>query len=266
VKNVAILARAAHVIMSVLSAWSAIAGGLTMPSAFGHFFAAAQPMSVSSANNDSMVTSDVSAAEDRVVSVAAMPVSDDQSGQPRVIRRCFRRMCLFCRAMHNEHEPCSCFRCGYRHSGDCGTVCSICHRVHAASEFICRIRPAMNFSPQRRSKALFINDADVEDRIPAPRHDLGMMHVECPHCKSRSFSSEKMNCCNGGVVDVAWEDDVPSELSAIILSSHVRQNIRPYNTVMAFASTGHVNKSIIGGTFVLGGRTYHRIGSILPGT
>jgi hypothetical protein len=34
---------------------------------------------------------------------------------------------------------------------------------------------------------------------------------------------------------------------------------------MAFASTGHQNKSIVGGTFVLGGRAYHRIGSLLPG-
>jgi len=34
---------------------------------------------------------------------------------------------------------------------------------------------------------------------------------------------------------------------------------------MAFASTGHDNKSLIGGTFVLSGRAYHRIGSLLPG-
>jgi hypothetical protein len=33
---------------------------------------------------------------------------------------------------------------------------------------------------------------------------------------------------------------------------------------MAFASTGHENKSFVDGTFVLGGRAYHRIGSILP--
>ena len=251
--------------MSVLNAWSAIAGGLTMPSSFGQYFEASLPMRPSSPSIDSMENCDVVVAENSAVVIAAMPHSVDHADQPRVIRRCFRRMCLFCRAMHNEHEPCLCFRCGYRHAGDCGTVCCLCHRVHAASDFICRIRPAMNFSPQRRSKALFINDVDVEDRIPAPRHDLGTMSVECPHCKSRSFTSEKMNCCQGGVVDVAWEDVVPSELSAIILSAHVRQNIRPYNTVLAFASTGHVNKSIIGGTFVLGGRTYHRIGSILPG-
>jgi hypothetical protein len=32
------------------------------------------------------------------------------------------------------------------------------------------------------------------------------------------------------------------------------------------ASVGHSNKSLTGGTFVLGGSAYHRIGSLLPGT
>jgi hypothetical protein len=34
---------------------------------------------------------------------------------------------------------------------------------------------------------------------------------------------------------------------------------------MALASIGHSNKSLAGGTFVLGGHAYHRIGSMLPG-
>jgi len=73
-----------------------------------------------------------------------------------------------------------------------------------------------------------------------------------------------MNCCAGGRIIVPELNEVPLELSNLILSSHVRQNIRPYNTVMAFASTGHANKSFVDGTFVLGGRAYHRIGSLLP--
>jgi hypothetical protein len=40
--------------------------------------------------------------------------------------------------------------------------------------------------------------------------------------------------------------------------------MRSYNSVLAFASTGHSNKSFPDGTFVLGGRSYHRIGSLLP--
>jgi hypothetical protein len=58
---------------------------------------------------------------------------------------------------------------------------------------------------------------------------------------------------------------VPAELSALILSPHVRGNFRIYNSLMALASVGHSNKSIVGGTFVLGGSSYHRIGSLVPG-
>ena len=119
---------------------------------------------------------------------------------------------------------------------------------------------------KRRAAIVFSNDDDaIVDRVPFPKHDLGMMAVPCPHCRARTWRSEKLNCCHNGDIIVEWDVDVPLPMSEIILSSHVRQNIRPYNTVMAFASTGHSNKSLIGGTFVLGGRAYHRIGPLLPG-
>jgi hypothetical protein len=113
--------------------------------------------------------------------------------------------------------------------------------------------------------AIFCDDDDIVDRAPPERHFLGLMVLECPYCKARSWRGEKLSCCHHGAVHLPLQDMVPAQLSAIILSPHVRQNIRPYNTIMAFASTGHQNKSIVGGTFVLGGRAYHRIGSLLPG-
>jgi hypothetical protein len=90
------------------------------------------------------------------------------------------------------------------------------------------------------------------------------MNVICAHCRARTFPDEKIKCCSAGNVVFPLPMDVPIPLSALILSAHVRQNIRSYNSVMAFASTGHTNKSLPDGTFVLGGRSYHRIGSLLP--
>ena len=58
--------------------------------------------------------------------------------------------------------------------------------------------------------------------------------------------------------------DVPDELSAAILAPHVRQNIRAYNMAVAMASVGHSNVSLPDGTFVLGGKAYHRVGSLQP--
>ena len=97
------------------------------------------------------------------------------------------------------------------------------------------------------------------------RHDIGVMTSMCPYCRAKSWLGEKLSCCLHGVIDLPLHEQVPPALSAIICSPHVRQHIRPYNTIMAFASTGHQNKTILGGTFVLGGRAYHRIGSLLPG-
>ena len=176
-----------------------------------------------------------------------------------------RRLCMYCRAYHQEHLPCSCFRCGFRHEGDCATVCSRCHRVHPRDEVRCRSQRGIYFTSKRRCQALFSNVDDGIDHVPASKHSLGDMSIECPHCQSKSWLQEKINCCHAGDIVVEWDDDVPSELSELILSPHVQQNIRRYNTIMAFASTGHCNKTLIGGTFVLGGRTYHRIGSVLPG-
>jgi hypothetical protein len=185
-----------------------------------------------------------------------------QDGSGISFRR--RKRCVICGSIHSEQVSCACFRCGRRHQGDCATVCPICRRCHP-NRRRCRLEPSVYFTSRRRSLAIFSNDEFDGDHIPAVRHHLGEMSVICPHCQSRSWQSEKINCCHGGDIVVPWDVEVPQELSSIILSSHVRQNIRAYNTVMAFASTGHQNKSIAGGTFVLGGRSYHLIGSILPG-
>jgi hypothetical protein len=176
-------------------------------------------------------------------------------GQPHI--------CLFCGGDHILNQACPCFRCGHQHKGDCQSICPLCRRSHAIGSR-CRANAA-NFTARRRMQAIFCDDDDIVDRAPPERHFLGLMVLECPYCKARSWRGEKLSCCHHGAVHLPLQDMVPAQLSAIILSPHVRQNIRPYNTIMAFASTGHQNKSIVGGTFVLGGRAYHRIGSLLPG-
>ena len=232
--------------------WSDIAGSLSMPSEFAHYFAPSQP----SAKRRSV-------SPDFVLSEACAMFGDSSPRLP-LPSNGSRRTCLFCRGFHAEHISCTCQRCGYRHQGDCVSVCCNCHRCHSPSRR-CRPSPAVYLTAKRKAVAVFSNDDDSGERPPAIRHNLGDMVIECPHCQARSWPRERVNCCHNGDIVVAWDQDVPLALSHVILSSHVRQNMRPYNTVMAFASTGHDNKSLIGGTFVLGGRTYHRIGSVLPG-
>jgi hypothetical protein len=65
-------------------------------------------------------------------------------------------------------------------------------------------------------------------------------------------------------LQLPFEDDVPDELRDVILSAHVRSHIRRFNMAFAMVSVGHNNCSLPDSTFILGGRTYHRIGSALP--
>ena len=176
-----------------------------------------------------------------------------------------RALCLYCRAVHRVALSCACFRCGFRHEGDCATVCSLCDRIHLPNAG-CSKRPRSYFTAALRSRALFEHSIDVNVNIARQavvQHFLGAMNVICPHCRSRTWFGEKMNCCHSGQIVVPVQDDVPQQLSDLILSSHVRQNMRAYNSSLAFASTGHSNKSFPDGTFVMGGRSYHRIGSLV---
>lgn len=169
--------------------------------------------------------------------------------------------CLICGAVHAAHLPCPCYRCGYRHEGDCVTVCSRCKQCHRPNQRVCRLTQVTS---SRRVRARIEN---IESNVAVPRveqHSLGAMSEQCPHCLARFWPRETINCCRNGDIVIPELNEVPAELADLILCPRVRQNIRSFNSIMAFASTGHENKSFVDGTFVLGGRAYHRIGSILP--
>ena len=103
----------------------------------------------------------------------------------------------------------------------------------------------------------------VDNNEELLRHNLGSMSKCCPHCHARFWMEETINCCYSGSL-IIEEPTIPSSLSDLIYSAPVRKNIRSYNMAMAMASVGHKNKSLPDGTFVMGGRSYHRIGSLLP--
>jgi hypothetical protein len=95
-------------------------------------------------------------------------------------------------------------------------------------------------------------------------HDAGDMDVMCSSCGARQWATEKISCCAHGSLQLRPMPDVPPALSSAILAPHVRQHLRAYNMSLAMASVGHDNRSLPDGTFVLGGRTYHRVGTLLP--
>lgn len=75
-----------------------------------------------------------------------------------------------------------------------------------------------------------------------------------------------MNCCDHGLIVLPMFPIVPTDLADVIYTPHVKTNIRAYNTAMCMASIGHESKGLNFGAFVLGGRTYHRMGKLQPDT
>ena len=224
-------------VMPPIGPWSSVAGGLIMPPEFADQFGFEPPPIVprSSVHVGLIVPSEFAQDLDPELSVDSFVGLADHGPS-----------CLLCRGNHAARLSCPCRRCGFRHVGDCATICGLCQHRHVVTSR-CRLSVVPSLTASRRALALFTNDDAASDRSPALRHHLGVMIVECDHCRARFFPKEKVNCCHGGDVVVPWDIDVPVALSSIILSAHVRQNIRPYNTVLAFASTGHQNKSLIGG-------------------
>lgn len=95
-------------------------------------------------------------------------------------------------------------------------------------------------------------------------HHLGDMDRVCPHCHSRSWRDETVNCCASGAILLPNFPEAPAELSEVMYTSHFRSSIRKYNMALAMASVGHQNISLPDGMFTLGGKTFHRVGSLLP--
>ncbi len=121
------------------------------------------------------------------------------------------------------------------------------------------------------NRAVHESYADISNEICAPassdaatdRHDVGSMSMSCNHCGARFWRGERINCCfNGSLIvpDVA----VPESLAALISCSEVRQQLRSYNMAMALASVGHEKRGFPDGVFVMSGKSYHHVGSMVP--
>jgi hypothetical protein len=98
-------------------------------------------------------------------------------------------------------------------------VCALCG---------CRHNIAHRCAVYRLNASAWVRAADASAwSLAVPVHALEEFDVVCPHCRARSWRGENMDCCGGGRLQLPIADDnVPSEMADIILSSHVRQHIR----------------------------------------
>jgi hypothetical protein len=123
-----------------------------------------------------------------------------------------------------------------------------------------------------RNRAVANIQTDTMLEIAAPVHsdaasdpyNIGAMTSVCPHCGARFWEGERIVCCFEGSLSIP-EPDIPESLSSLILSSVVVRHLRAYNMAMAMASVGHEKSGFPDGVFVMSGRSYHRMGTLVCG-
>lgn len=209
--------------------------------------------------------------------------------EPTCPDKSYHERCGMCGEQHLIFHPCPCAQCHRFHTGkdclpfltsDCAPdqwqtslrpaaiestkpcrVCGVWHGWDSCSkepnvDIVDQHVDLMPDNLENDSSAVPINDV-------AAIHSVGEMSVNCPHCEARFWVGERINCCYQGSLLIP-QPNIPADIQQVILSAEVRANIRKYNRVMAMASVGHKNASLPDGTFVLSGKSYHRVGSLQP--
>jgi hypothetical protein len=109
------------------------------------------------------------------------------------------------------------------------------------------------------------------DRAPAS-FSVGRMEDICQHCTAYRFLNETQNCCHNGKVQLPLYNDFPHELRQLFLDRdhsgrNFKDNIRQFNSAMAFASMGATLAPPPGHgpyCFRIHGQIFHRSGDLHP--
>ena len=104
--------------------------------------------------------------------------------------------------------------------------------------------------------------------------EVGKMLKQCLHCCAFRFTSELTNCCHNGKVSLPNLKPFPSELKDLFSrktaqSKNFVENIRKYDSAMAFASFGAKIATPAGYGpyyFKIHESIYHQTGSLFPST
>jgi hypothetical protein len=178
--------------------------------------------------------------------------------------------CPQCGIVTYPHSRCRCRNCGssHLHNAGCQRVrfcpqCCLTVRVHTICDCVhCGCKHQISQSCRHRpAKPSF--KAAMSGVVPQPLH-VGNMDRMCTFCGARYWPNETVNCCGGGNIQLPAFPQPSDEMSAIMLTPHVLANIRAYNMSLCMASVGHRSEGLPDGWFVLGGKTFHRIGGMIP--
>jgi hypothetical protein len=96
-------------------------------------------------------------------------------------------------------------------------VCHACGGRHS---------PARRCRVVRTDPNVWLHGLQADAAISFPVHELPEFDIVCPHCAARFWRDEGINCCNGGRLQLPLDQEIPDDVAEVILSAHVRANIR----------------------------------------
>ncbi|CAF1168023.1 unnamed protein product [Rotaria sordida] len=133
---------------------------------------------------------------------------------------------------------------------------------------------------RRRQQSSSLYAAALRDEFPSESYH-GRMDNICQHCNALHFKEECTSdrhdefkqCCHYGSVQLPELLPYPDEIKTLLQgtdveSKHFRENIRSYNSALAFASMGaeiDLPQGFGPYCFRIHGQIYHRIGPLNPG-
>ncbi|CAF5057515.1 unnamed protein product, partial [Rotaria sp. Silwood1] len=132
---------------------------------------------------------------------------------------------------------------------------------------------------RRRQRSPSLYTVALRDEFPAESYH-GRMDNVCQHCNALHFKEECTSdthdefkqCCHYGSVQLVDLPPYPDEIKALLQgtvleSRNFRENIRSYNSALAFASMGaqiDLPQGFVPYCFRIHGQIYHRIGPLHP--
>ena len=156
------------------------------------------------------------------------------------------------------------------------------HAAARASESVEQHRERLNANAQRLlarsrlTRSIAVSDGIDESTIE--EHYCGPMNVICGNCGGKNFKDEKpkdglfTHCCQKGKVKLDPLQPVPDLIKNLMTandpdSKNFMENIRSYNSALAFASMGAQIKRLPGFSpycFRIHGQIYHRTSPLHP--
>ena len=132
----------------------------------------------------------------------------------------------------------------------------------------------LNIDTQRVIPEVEHEEREEDSAVLVDSFYAGSMNQVCPHCAALRFKAElrPYNCCHSGKVCLPQLLPIPDEIKNLFTgqdekSKNFQQNIRRYNSAMAFASMGASVAPPPGhGPYVyrIHGQTYHKSGCLHP--